>query len=452
MDSWAPILVKGGKPRFQQLADAIATDIASGRLVAGERLPPQRQLAAQLGIDFTTVARGYNEARERGLVEGQVGRGTFISKQATNLKGHDPRREADIDLTMNLPPETSDKDLLARMNAGLDAVSANMIDLLRYQSSTGGQVDKEAASSWLSLRGMVPSLDRVAITPGAHPTMVAILMRLTKPGDIVLSEAITYPGFLNIAARMGLTVVGLPTDGNGIHLDALSHHIEHYDPKALYLNPTLNNPTTHTIPLGRRQEIADVLSHHGLPLIEDDAYGFIPHSPPAPIAAFAPDLVWHIGGLAKCIGAGLRVAFTVAPDRGAALDLAQNLKAISVMPSPLSMALATRWVADGTADSIRRFIRIETAARQDIAAEMLSEFSFSSDPNAFNIWLTLPEGRTRAEIIGQMVGTGIGFMPSDAFTVAGDPPEAIRVCLGGQIGRESLQQGLALLAHLLARR
>lgn len=141
---------------------------------------------------------------------------------------------------------------------------------------------------------------------------------------------------------------------------------------ALPLNPTLHNPRTLTIPQARRMEIADILIRHHLPLIEDDAYGFTPAHVPAPFATLAPDLTWHIVGLAKCIGAGLRLAHTVTPDARAGLALAQAQRAISVMPSPLSMALATRWIEDGTADSIRRSVRAETSARQSIVAEVLA--------------------------------------------------------------------------------
>ncbi|SLN68487.1 aminotransferase-like domain-containing protein [Roseisalinus antarcticus] len=350
---------------------------------------------------------------------------------------------------MNLPPEPDDPDLLAKMQDGLQTVSTNLIALLRYQSSTGGTADKEAASSWLSMRGMVPSLERIAITPGAHPTILSILLLLARPGDVILSEDITYPGVRAIAARLGLTLVGLRGDADGILPDALADAIDEHSPRALYLNPTLNNPTTRTIPLSRRQEIAEVLVRDHLPLIEDDAYGFIPANPPAPMATLALDLTWHIGGLAKCIGAGLRLAFTVAPDARAAARLAQSMKAIAVMPPALSMALATRWIQDGTADSIRRFIRNETAARQEIARTALGRFEMDADPSAFNVWLHLPEGRSRAEIVGRMSGTETGVIPSDAFTVSGPATESVRVCLGGKVCRQGLTDRLTDLALAL---
>ena len=450
MRDWTPTLRRDGVARYLQLADAIADAILDGQLHDGARLPPQRLMADRLGIDFTTVSRGYAEAQRRGLVRGHVGRGTFVVGGARVAPEREQRRHADIDLTMNLPPETDDPALLARMEAGVQTVTANLIDLLRYQSSTGSGIDKEAASTWLSLRGLVPSLDRIAVTPGAHPTILAILMSLAKPGDTVLCEDITYPGIRSICVRLGLRLVGLPGDAEGIDPAALEAAIRAHRPRALYLNPTLNNPTTRTISLARRQSIADVLISHRLQLIEDDAYGFIPPHPPAPLASFAPELVWHIGGLAKCIGAGLRLAYTVAPDSHAARDLAHQIRIISVMPSPLMTALATRWIIDGTADGIRRFVREETQARQAIAARALRGHTFESAPHAFNLWLPLPGGLTRAEIIGRMTGTGVGLMPSDAFTVTGEPAEAIRVCLGGQIRRSQLHDAMGLLAYIMS--
>ena len=78
MADWRPDLSQSDKPRYLAIADAIADDIAAGKLLIGDRLPPQRKLAKRLDIDFTTAARGYVEARKRGLIESKVGQGTFV--------------------------------------------------------------------------------------------------------------------------------------------------------------------------------------------------------------------------------------------------------------------------------------------------------------------------------------------------------------------------------------
>jgi len=447
MMDWIPQLQGGGKPRYLAIADAIAQDIQQGRLGSGDRLPPQRRLAASLGIDFTTVSRAYAEAQARGLVDSHVGRGTFVRPRTPAA---DPERRRAGDLSMNMPPEPTDPALIARMQAGLGTVSANLIDLLRYQSPVGAERDRVAAARWLSLRGMAPSMERIAVTPGAHATMAAILSIIATPGDRILCERVTYPGIRNIAARFGVTLVGLGMDAQGVTPEALRAAIAEHKPRALYLNPTLQNPTTLTIPVERRLALAEVLNATGLTLIEDDAYGFIPATSPAPFASLAPDLTWHIGGLAKCLGAGLRLAFTIAPSPRCAIRLSQAIRALSVMPSPLACALATQWIEDGTADSIRRFLRAESAARQAIAREALEGLAFEASENAFNLWLTLPEGVGRADVMVKMAGRSLGLIPSDAFTVEGPPQERLRVCLGGRISREDLRENVLFLHQALS--
>jgi DNA-binding transcriptional MocR family regulator len=449
MRDWTPDLSDTGRPRYLAIADVIADDIKAGRLTGGDRLPPQRKLAQRLAIDFTTVARGYVEAQRRGLVEARVGQGTFVRGKARDAVLTRPARTEAVDLSMNLPPEPTDPDLIERMNAGLTEVARDLVALLRYQGFGGSRADKDAASAWLSRRAMVPSQERIFVTPGAHPAIAGILALLAKPGDVILCEALTYPGVRSIAAQQGLTLVGLPMDDDGIDPDALAKACDALRPKALYLNPTLQNPTTITVPPARRAAIVAVARRHELPIIEDDAYGFIPAHGPPPLASIAPDITWHIAGLAKCIGAGLRAAYVVAPDARSGWPFAAVLRANNVMASPLTVALATRWIEDGTADSILRFIRRETEARQKLAQSLLPEGSFRADPLSFNLWVPLPKPWTRSAFIGHMRSTRIGIVASDAFTVLGEPSEAVRVCLGGPAKREQIATALDFMAHAL---
>ena len=454
MKTWLPDLTPSNNPRYIAIADVIEADIKNGKLAPGDRLPPQRDLAKRLHVDFTTVARGYAEAAKRNLVASHVGRGTFILP-STNDSGSqdsptpDPRRVSALDLSMNMPPEPDAPELIARMRDGLRAVAENMVPLLRYQRFGGSEMDKVAAASWLSRRGLVPSQERIFVTPGAHPALLAILSILCKPGEVVLSENITYPGIRSITAQLRLNLVGLPMDEYGILPDAFAKSCEESAPKALYLNPTIQNPTTLTIPQARRKEICAVARKYSVPIIEDDAYGFIPEQSPAPIAAMAPDLVWHIGGLAKCIGAGLRLAYVIAPNTRATWPFISVMRSNNVMASPLMAALATRWIEDGTADAILRFIRDEAAVRQEMVTAALPKNSFRSDPLAFNIWLPLTNGWTRSTFGTHMRFAGIGVVASDAFTVAGPAAEAVRVCLGGPITRTDLRSALEFMGHAL---
>jgi DNA-binding transcriptional MocR family regulator len=154
--SWAPVLQGREGPKYLAIADAIAADVAAGRLAPGDRLPPQRELAGRLALDFTTVARGYVEAGKRGLVESVVGRGTFVRRHAS-VRGDSGPQRSRADFAMNMPPEPDDPELLQRMREGFASVAADLDSLLRYQGFGGSPMDRDAAVSWLGRRALVPS-------------------------------------------------------------------------------------------------------------------------------------------------------------------------------------------------------------------------------------------------------------------------------------------------------
>lgn len=452
MKDWIPDLSTSNKPRYLALADRISFDIQTGALVGGDRLPPQRTLAARLGMDFTTVARGYVEAQRRGLIESRKGQGTYILGPSRTV-GSAPQivrpRSDEFDLSMNLPPEPNDPELIERIHAGFDAVSRDLVSLLRYRAFGGGPADKDAALLWLSRRGLVPTHDQIYVSPGAHSALLGIFSVLAKPGQVILCEQLTYPGARSIAAMLDLSLQGLPTDDEGVDPGAFSAACAELSPKALYLNPTLQNPTTLTISQRRREEIVSVARRWGVPIVEDDAYGFIPIDTPRPLASIAPEITWYVASLSKCIGAGLRTAFVVVPDSRSAWAFGSAGRSANVMASPITTALTTRWIEDGTADYILRFIRSESIERQKIALRALAPNSFNGDPAGFHIWLPLPEGWTRSAFVGHMRMTGIGVVASDAFAVTAPPPEAVRICLGGPATRAIVQRALEYAAHAL---
>ena len=450
MGEWSPLLSRLGKPRYLAIADAIAEDISSGKLAPLDRLPPQRKLARRLNIDFTTVARGYVEAQKRGLIKSRVGQGTFVRAPAKRRHGPIARHPEIVDLSMNLPPEPDDPELLDRMQDGLEAIGRDLVYLMRYQGFGGVQVDKDAASHWLRHRMLVPQQDRLFIAPGAHPALLGILGVLAKAGDVFLSKSLTYPGARSIAAQLGLRHVGIPMDDEGIDAGAFADACQRLAPRALYLNPTLLNPTTHTISQSRRLEIIGIARRFGVAIVEDDPYGFLPVDGPAPFAALAPDITWHVAGLAKCLGAGLRIAYVVAPDVRSGWLFASSVRTATVMASPVTIALATRWITDGTADALLAAVRRESVERQKLATAILPRNTYRADPLGFHLWLSLPEPWTRSAFVGHTRSTGVSVVASDAFVTGGAPPEAVRVCLGGPADRSAVRSALEFMAHALA--
>ncbi|MCJ2083760.1 PLP-dependent aminotransferase family protein [Methylobacterium sp. J-090] len=449
---WKPDLKRWGKPHYLAIVEALADDIRTGRLTVGTRLPTQRALAEALDLNFTTVSRGYVEAHKRGLIEGRVGQGTFVIdpvRPGRATPSNDGSRIGPVDFTMNLPPEPDAPALQARMQASFAELSGDLPNLLRYQGFGGTDEDKEAALRWLKGRGIVMPRERLLICPGAHSALFSVLGQIARPGDAICAERITYPGIRSLAAHLGLRLVDLPMDRYGVDPDGFAAVCTKVAPKAIYLNPLLQNPTTTTLSRTRREAIIAVARRYAVAIIEDDAYARICPAPPPSFAELAPEITYYVAGLAKCLGAGLRLAFLVAPSARSALPLAGALRAATVMASPISTALATRWIVDGTADAIVQFVREESAARQRIATALLPGGTYTADPHGFHVWITLPEGWTRSAFASQGRSAGLGVVASDPFCVAGTPPEAVRLCLGGPSTRQQITQGLEVLAHAL---
>jgi DNA-binding transcriptional MocR family regulator len=446
--AWMPALT-AGTPLYLAIADAMAADIATGVLQPGQRLPPHRLLAEALGVDLTTVTRAYGEAQRRGLVEAAVGRGTYVREGAAGATG--AMAGPEVDLSMNLPPQPEAAGLaghLAQTTAAVLRAGAAR-PLMSYQPAGGSPADRAAGAAWLA--PLLPGLPgaRVLVSGGAQPALMALLLMHTMPGDTVLTEAFCYPGFRAAAAEARVRLHGLTMDAEGILPDALDEACRRLAPKAFYCGPTLQNPTTATMPPARRAAIADVLRRHAVPLIEDDAYGLLPADPPAPIAALAPQLAWYVATLSKTLLPGLRVAYTVAPDEAGAARLQAALRALSQMAPPLTVAVASRWIQAGTAVAIRQAIAEEARARQALARALLPAGSFAAQPDGHHLWLRLPAPWTAPVFAARLRRHGLAVVSDDAFAVGPAPGDSIRLSLGAARDRDALAAALGRIAATL---
>jgi DNA-binding transcriptional MocR family regulator len=262
----------------------------------------------------------------------------------------------------------------------------------------------------------------------------------------VLTEALTFPGIKAAAARLGIKLVGVAMDDGGILPDALAKACRVHRPKAVYLIPTLHNPTTATLSAERRGAIARIIRDADTTLIEDDAYGLLDRSA-APIANLIPERTYLATTLSKCIAPALRVAYLVAPDNAAQQEMRSYLQATVQMPAPLMVALVTHWLETGIADRIITAIRNEAVGRQQLAQRALKGFQFLAKPAAHHLWLRLPEGRP--DVAAHLLRNGLAVVAGDAFTIDGTPPHAARVSLGAARNRAELTEALRILVGAL---
>jgi DNA-binding transcriptional MocR family regulator len=448
---WIPQLPEHTSgPIYRAVVDVMAADIAAGRLPPGRQLPPHRVLAKALGVDLTTITRAYREAQRRGLVDATVGRGTFV-KRREPLREEIPHGPA-VDTGMILPPQPADAALGRRLSEGMAAVLArpDLPSLLAYRPSAGGEPDRAAGAAWL--RPLLPEIvpERVLVCAGAQTALLALLTTFVRREETVLTEALAYPGFLALAAQLGIRLAGIAMDEEGLLPDALDEACEREPARALYTVPTIHNPTTATMSPSRREAIAEIVRRRGLLVFEDDAYGLLPSRPMPPLAALLPDSTFYVSSLSKCLTPGLRVAYLAAPGATETARLAAAMRATVVMAPPLTAALATRWIGDGTAQAVLGAIRRESGMRQQLAASILPADCLRAHPAGHHAWLTLPNGWSGTQFAEYARRAGLAVVPGEVFeSVPGATPRQVRIALGTAESAASLEAALRLAADAL---
>src|SRR5688572_3286266 len=318
MTSWRPRIERYDGPRYLAIADALGEDISAGRLGAGARLPTHRDLADELGVTVGTVSRAYREAENRGLVLGHVGRGTFVRThegppRAPSLQIREPAERDVLELGLNFMPMPDGEILVAQALAEL-ARDPSIVRLLEeYRPQAGSADHREAGATFVRRAGITASADQILVCSGAQHAMCVALMALTRPGDVLLTDEVTYPAILALARMLHLDVRGLPMDEHGLSPAALEQACERLRPRALYCMPTLHNPTTRTMPLARREEIAAIVGRFGFHVLEDDVYGFLHDEPPPPLTTLVGHRGYYLTSCSKSIAPGLRVGYLIVP-------------------------------------------------------------------------------------------------------------------------------------------
>jgi DNA-binding transcriptional MocR family regulator len=449
---WSPTLHGRAGSKAEGILEELVQGIRSGHLRPGDRLPPQRKLAADLRVDLTTVTRAFRLAGDRGLIDANAGRGSFVAPGALAVLGPDQALPAGtIDLSMNIPPQPAAARLPERISRGIVEVLAapNGMAHLHYQETAGSVPDRHAAAAWLERRlGPLP-IDRLLVAGGAQSALFGLCCLLLEPGDTLCAGAFTYPGLKAVAEQVGFGLQPLPADEEGILPDAFAKCCRMQRPKALYVTPAADNPTTATMGAERRARIAGIAADHGVTVIEDDAYGELVGGKLPPLATLAPELAWHVATLSKCATPALRTAFVAAPSAVEAQRLAAVLRATNLMAPPLMAALASRWILDGSLSRIVHAIREENAVRQQVAAALLAGVSFAAAPGTHHLWLKLTANRAADEFAIHAGLAGLAVVPGSAFAIGGTDLQAVRVSVGAPASKAALQDALRHLARLL---
>lgn len=431
---------------YLKLADAIAAEIADGTLKAGDRLPPQRNFAWERKIAVSTASRVYAELLRRGLIVGEVGRGTFISGDAKRgAAAPSEPRGIRIDLEFNYPRRPDQTALIAKSLDGLEKPAA-LDAALTWGTSVGTPALRSVTAAHLAQNAWTPAPEQLVFAGNGRQSIAAALSAVVPTGGRCGVEALTYPFIKGIAVRLGISLVPLAMDEDGVRPDSVQKAHREAQLSAIYIQPAAQNPLGMTMTPARRADLLRVVEKLNLPIIEDNVYGFFDNEPP--LAALAPDSCIVIDSLSKRVAPGLALGFIVPPPR-LRESLMASVRSGGWTASGFAFAAAQRMMVDGTVAELTRLRRLDARARQKLAIGRLSAFEIQTNEKCYHLWLTLPAHWRSQSFVAAAARRDIALTPSTAFAVTpGHAPNAVRLALAAPT-MDQLDTGLRILAALL---
>lgn len=441
-----------GSPRGEALVAAIEAGIRDGDLAPGERLPSQRALAHRLGLAIGTVTRAYAEAERRGLVVGEVGRGTFVrGAEAAPSVVPGPRSASDVDLGNNVSLAVPDvAEPLHRACVEQLVRSGELTSAIERPDEAAGL---DVARRWLARVGIERDAARVAVAPGFHPALIAVLSALCRPGDTVLCESLAYSGLPACARGAGVHLVGVDVDDRGVVPEDVDRRAERHGARVLVVQPTHHSPTTATMDDARRRALLEVAARRGLTVVEFDEDLALADDA-TPLANLAPETVVTVADVGRALGLGLRVCAVAAPDAARRDAIARALADVAWMTSPLPVAVTGALLDDG-ADALLAARREALAERQRRIARLdgVGGARLVHRPTSHHAWLDLTSTAWSRSEAFVAAAAERHVIVSDAHVFHVGPrtaPSAVRLALGTATDAE-LDQAIDVIAELLAR-
>ncbi|RVK85230.1 PLP-dependent aminotransferase family protein [Sinorhizobium meliloti] len=324
--------------------------------------------------------------------------------------------------------------------------------LLRYHKFQGTADDRTIAAKWIGEAFQAPvDPDRILVTNGTQNALWLILLTQIGTGNTVLVEDLSYYAFRQLARLAGIRIESVAMDDQGAVPEDFERQCRLLSPKALYLQPTLHNPTSIIMSRQRRQDLVDVARKHGVSIIEDDVYGSLPDQAPSPFAELAPELTWYATSPAKTVAPGIKIGYLVAPSPLAAKHTFDLVNIVSTWhAAPISNALSRIWIENGITSKIRDAIRSEIRERQTIAATILEGMAYQTNPSSVYLWLKLPDVIPQQKFISALAEKDVILRPGEMFFT--DPAQVtnhVRIVLGSPESRAALAHGLTIIAGLI---
>ena len=463
---WSADTLETAKPKYKAVVTMIREKIAMGTLSAGDRLPPVRELAWQLKITPGTVARAYSVLTDSGVLQAEVGRGTFVADPGAGFDGsgsmmplnlpevdailHNTGGDVDqVNLLSPHLPNGGQAELIRKLLAEIAQDPPSGI--MHYPSRRGARAAREAMVHWLqgSPIGPLNETDIVLSHGGQNAILLIFQTVLRGRRPTIFVEELAYPGFRRAAELVRAEVIAIPCDRHGLIPEALAAAAErHPEAQLLCTSPEVHSPTCGFTPMERRRELVEVARRADLQIMEDDCYR-MGRAEGEGYRQLAPERGWYVSSLSKSITPALRIGCAIGP-RGMSSALQRTAEnGFFGLATPI-VDLAAILLVHPQLPAIMEASRMAVERYVKVAVNTLGSYDLRWRKDVPFVWLTLPQGWRAsafcqaAEKQGVQVRAAEEFAPRDAQS-----PHAVRMAVNGGVSLRSFEAAMGRLRDIL---
>jgi DNA-binding transcriptional MocR family regulator len=459
---------------YLSILDHIRSDLLDGELP----LPSVRELSKQLGVSLVTVVKAYQKLEQEGFITSVQGKGTFIRKtkiEETVRKEGTTSYDWQLSVQDYLP-----RSQFARFHQVPEKIhlSSSMIDpgllpnryleqeihkmlaenpkvISQYGEIQGDKALRHTMVEYLKSMDVPTSPDNILVTSGSQQGIDLVARTFVGPGDVVVLEAPTYPGAIDVFRGRGATILTVPVDNDGMRVDLLQNLCDKYKPKIIYTVPTFHNPTGAVMTTKRRRQILEIASSTQCIVIEDDPCSeiYFDRKPPASMKSMDQDgHVIYLKGLSKILAPGCRIGILAAS--GSIFKRLLAAKANTDLGSPLltQKAILPFITSKRMMDHLKK-LRTALKIRRDLVLEILSkhspeEVSWFVPKGGLNVWLTLPSWLNTDHLLLEAKKEQITFLPGSACYPTDQENNHLRISFS-YMNEQQLEQGVKTICNIL---
>jgi len=473
------------KPLYVQIRDQIRERIVQGGLKPGDRLEPSRELARALSVHRTTVGNAYADLEAEGLIQGTVGRGTYITPLADTLRATSrlTSRPARDRFWERFFTEEARDDSLGRLMASsfedgmisfaaahgaeeltapdlvrraLDAVlRRDGGNLLQYGSTEGYQPLKIYLQGRLRRDGIPVELDEILVTHGCQQSLDLLRRALVSTGETVVCENPTYTGLWNVFDSPGVRLAGVPVTMVGIDLEALESLLEQTRVRLIFCSPSFQNPTGYCMGLAERKRLLEIALRFQVPIVEDDVYGALRYRGRAlpPLKSLDhTGLVIYLNSFSKVGFPGLRVGWIVASRRvierlrwaKQKADLHTNLLGQAVVQEMGRRGWLDQWIRR----TAKAYAHKQDVLRSAVGRHFPPQARVNYAEGGMSVWVELPASLDAAELLVKARERHVVFAPARYFYFQNPKHNALRLCYTA-LADDKIEKGIGILGELL---